>query len=76
MMFKGTERRSAADVNREFDEMGANYNAFTSEENTVYYGAVLPEFQGQLLALLGAYDMDLHIEPRAVRDALLEKLEW
>ncbi len=53
MMFKGTDSRSAADVNREFDEMGANYNAFTSEENTVYYGAVLPEFQSQLLGLLG-----------------------
>ena len=52
MMFKGTERRSPADVNREFDEMGANYNAFTSEEYTVYYGAVLPEFQARLLDLL------------------------
>ena len=52
MMFKGSERRSAADVNREFDELGANYNAFTSEENTVYFGAVLPEFQGRLLDLL------------------------
>ena len=30
----------------------------------------------QLLALLGAYNMDLVVEPRAVRDALLEKLEW
>ncbi|KAI3590839.1 helix-turn-helix domain-containing protein [Cupriavidus sp. CER94] len=30
----------------------------------------------QLLALLGAYGMDLIVEPRAVRDALLEKLEW
>nr|WP_315595591.1 helix-turn-helix transcriptional regulator [uncultured Cupriavidus sp.] len=30
----------------------------------------------QLLALLGAYEMDLVIEPRAVRDELLEKLEW
>ncbi|GIX06607.1 MAG: zinc protease [Candidatus Poribacteria bacterium] len=52
MMFKGTARRSAADVNREFDEIGAQYNAFTSEENTVYYGRVLPEFQGRLLDLL------------------------
>jgi len=52
MMFKGSERRSASDVNREFDEMGARYNAFTSEENTVYFGAVLPEFQSQLLDLL------------------------
>ncbi len=45
MMFKGTPTRSADDVNREFDEMGAHYNAFTSEEHTVYYAAVLPEFQ-------------------------------
>ena len=53
MMFKGTDRRSAFDVNREFDEMGANYNAFTSEENTVYYAAVLPEFQDCAVDLLG-----------------------
>ncbi len=52
MMFKGTERRTPEDVNRQFDEMGARYNAFTSEEETVYYGAVLPEFQSKLLDLL------------------------
>ena len=52
MVFKGTPSRSAEDVNREFDEMGAHYNAFTSEENTVYYAAVLPEFQEQAVGLL------------------------
>lgn len=52
MMFKGTGKRTPEDVNREFDEMGARYNAYTSEENTVYYGNVLPNFQGQLLDLL------------------------
>ncbi len=52
MMFKGTPRRSAEDVNREFDELGARYNAFTSEETTVYYGQVLPEFQARALDLL------------------------
>jgi len=52
MMFKGTPRRTAADINREFDEMGARYNAFTSEENTVYFGSVLPEFQTRLIDLL------------------------
>ena len=36
MVFKGTAQHSADDVNREFDEMGANYNASTSEETTVY----------------------------------------
>jgi predicted Zn-dependent peptidase len=52
MMFKGTPTRSADDVNREFDEMGAHYNAFTSEEATVYYAAVLPEHQTVAIELL------------------------
>jgi predicted Zn-dependent peptidase len=52
MVFKGTPSRSADDVNREFDEMGADYNAFTSEESTVYHAAVLPEFQDRAVGLL------------------------
>jgi len=52
MVFKGTPSRSADDVNREFDEMGAHYNAFTNEENTVYYAAVLPEHQDRAVDLL------------------------
>ena len=53
MMFKGTARRSADDVNREFDEIGANYNAYTSHETTVYYAQVLPEFLPRAVDLLG-----------------------
>ncbi len=53
MVFKGTAKRTPEDVNREFDEMGASYNAFTSEDNTVYYAAILPEYQGRSLELLG-----------------------
>jgi predicted Zn-dependent peptidase len=53
MMFKGTPTRTAEDVNRDFDEMGAHYNAFTSEEHTVYYAAVLPEYQTAAVDLLG-----------------------
>lgn len=52
MVFKGTARRSADDVNREFDEMGAHYNAFTNEENTVFYAAVLPEHRDCAVDLL------------------------
>jgi predicted Zn-dependent peptidase len=40
MMFKGTETRTAEDVNREFDDLGANHNAFTSAEQTAYYAHV------------------------------------
>jgi predicted Zn-dependent peptidase len=52
MVFKGTDRRTPLEVNHEFDRMGAQYNAFTSEENTVYFAAVLPEFQDHCLDLL------------------------
>src|SRR5437868_11312519 len=52
MVFKGTPRRSALDVNRDFDRIGANYNAFTSEENTVFYACVLPEYLPQALDIL------------------------
>ena len=53
MAFKGTPTRSAADVNREFDEMGAHYNAGTGEESTIYYATILPEYQDQATELLG-----------------------
>ena len=52
MVFKGTARRSAADVNRELDELGSHSNAYTSEEQTVYYATVLPEYQDRALELL------------------------
>lgn len=44
MMFKGTETMDYLQVNQAFDRTGAKFNAFTSEENTVYYAAVLPEY--------------------------------
>jgi predicted Zn-dependent peptidase len=52
MMFKGTEKRSAEDVNRELDELGGQSNAYTSEEQTVYYATVLPKFQDRIVDLL------------------------
>jgi len=51
MVFKGPEGMDALSVNLAFDRLGAQYNAFTSEEATVYYGAVLPEFTFPLLEL-------------------------
>ncbi len=52
MAFKGTARRSAAEVNRELDEIGSHANAFTSEEQTVYYATVLPEYVEPAVDLL------------------------
>ena len=52
-MFKGTPTRSAADVNRELDELGAYANAYTTEETTCYYAVLLPELQDRAIDLLG-----------------------
>ena len=52
MAFKGTPRRTALDVNLDFDRIGANYNAYTSEEVTAYYAAVLPEFLATAVDIL------------------------
>jgi predicted Zn-dependent peptidase len=52
MVFKGTKGRSAEDVNRELDELGSQSNAYTSEDQTVYYMSVIPEFQEHATELL------------------------
>ena len=40
MMFKGTAKRTWRDITIDFDRMGSMYNAYTSEDRTVYYGWV------------------------------------
>lgn len=52
MMFKGTDKRSALDITYEMGAIGAQANAYTSEEATVYYMAVLPEYMPEALELL------------------------
>lgn len=52
MMFKGTEKRSALDITYLMGAIGAQANAFTSEESTVYYMAVLPEYFEKAFDLL------------------------
>lgn len=52
MVFKGTKKRSALDITFELGNIGAQANAFTSEENTVYYSAIIPEYFDTLQNLL------------------------
>jgi predicted Zn-dependent peptidase len=72
MVFKGTPRRTALDVNRDFDKIGADYNAFTSEENTVFHAAVLPEYLPQAVDLLADIlrpslrDEDFNMEKKVI----------
>jgi len=41
MLFKGTRKRSSAEISREIDALGGEMNAFTSRETTTYYVKVL-----------------------------------
>ncbi|MDX9788348.1 MAG: pitrilysin family protein [Desulfobacterales bacterium] len=41
MIFKGTKRRTAFQIAKEFDAIGGQSNAFTSMENTCFHGRVM-----------------------------------
>ncbi|MHC4106398.1 MAG: M16 family metallopeptidase [Planctomycetota bacterium] len=75
MLFKGTDKLSALEVNEAFDR-GAQFNAGTSEEYTVYYAAVLPEY---LLDVTGLWielmrpalrDDDFNIEKNVIEEEI------
>ena len=76
MVFKGTPEYSAEDVNRIFDEIGAKYNASTSEEVTLFYAAVLPEYLPRAFELLAAIlrpslrDEDFDLEKQVILEEI------
>ncbi|MHA6800773.1 M16 family metallopeptidase [Bounagaea algeriensis] len=43
LLFKGTERRSAAGIAAEMDAVGGELNAFTAKEHTCFYAQVLDD---------------------------------
>ncbi len=76
MLFKGTEKLSAIEVNEAFDKTGAQFNAFTSEENTVFYAAVLPEYLVEVTGLWAELmrpalrDEDFNIEKNVIKEEI------
>jgi len=52
MFFKGTEKRTAEDIAMETDYLGAELNALTSSEYTLFYIKVLDEYVEKALELL------------------------
>src|SRR5512143_238373 len=53
LFFKGTERRTAAQIAEEVDAVGGVINAFTGREYTCYYAKVLAEHLPLALDVLG-----------------------
>jgi predicted Zn-dependent peptidase len=76
MLFKGTDKLSALEVNEAFDRTGAQFNAFTSEENTVYYAAILPEYLMEVTELWtqlmrpALRDEDFNIEKNVIKEEI------
>lgn len=58
MLFKGTEKRSAAEIARITAMLGGNLNAYTSKECTSYYCKTLPSMLETAIELIG--DMLCH----------------
>lgn len=52
MLFKGTEKRTAAQLAADFDAVGGQSNAFTTKEHTCYYCRTLGEYLPQAAELL------------------------
>jgi predicted Zn-dependent peptidase len=52
MVFKGTKTLDWQEITLEFNKIGAELNAFTSHESTVYYARVLGEYLERALELL------------------------
>lgn len=77
MLFKGYQQLDAIELNERFDALGAQYNAFTSEDATVYHAAVLPKYVPELLDLLSAM-MQPALRPEDVdmeKQVILEEIE-
>lgn len=76
MAFKGNAELGADDVNRIFDEIGAKYNASTSEEVTLFYAAVLPEYFERAFALLSVLlypslrEEDFNVEKQVILEEI------
>ena len=52
MVFKGTKTLDWQEITLEFNKIGAEINAFTSHESTVYYARVLGEYLERAVELL------------------------
>ncbi|HEY5549249.1 MAG TPA: pitrilysin family protein [Coriobacteriia bacterium] len=72
MMFKGTPTRSAQEISESFDRLGAEVNAFTSEEATCYYSRVIDTHAPEAFDVLAdmvvnsVFDRDAAISEREV----------
>ncbi|KAF4704856.1 mitochondrial processing peptidase beta subunit, partial [Perkinsus olseni] len=71
LAFKGTQRRTRIQLEREVEDIGAHLNAYTSREQTVYYAKTRRECVGQGLDILSDILQHSKLERRAIEEVRL-----
>jgi predicted Zn-dependent peptidase len=77
LLFKGTRRRTAAQISEEIEGVGGNLNAFTGKEYTCYYAKVLREHLTLALDLLTDIFLDSQFAPEEIereRTVILQEI--
>ena len=77
MIFKGTRRRSAFQIAKEFDAIGGNTNAFTTMENTCYHAKVMDTHTETMADILSDIFLNSSFDPLEVekeRPVILQEI--
>ena len=77
MLFKGTERRSAAEIAEAMDEIGGQVNAYTSKEHTCFYTRTLDNHFDVALDVLSDMFFNARFDPEDIEkecNVILEEI--
>ncbi|KAI4328783.1 hypothetical protein L6164_021113 [Bauhinia variegata] len=78
MIFKGTEKRTARELEEEIENMGGHLNAYTSREQTTYYAKVLDKDVPKALDILSDILQNSKFDENRIsreRDVILREME-
>ncbi|XP_057481448.1 probable mitochondrial-processing peptidase subunit beta, mitochondrial isoform X2 [Actinidia eriantha] len=78
MIFKGTEKRTARELEEEIENMGGHLNAYTSREQTTYYAKVMDKDVPQALDILADILQNSKFDEKRInreRDVILREME-
>ncbi|KAL6499143.1 hypothetical protein OROHE_026171 [Orobanche hederae] len=78
MIFKGTERRTARQLEEEVENIGGHLNAYTSREQTAYYAKVMDKDVPRAMDILSDILQNSTIDEQKItreRDVILREME-
>jgi predicted Zn-dependent peptidase len=77
MIFKGTSKRTAFQIAKEFDAVGGNTNAFTTMENTCYHAKVMDTHTENMVDILSDIFLNSVFDAREIereRPVILQEI--